>query len=217
MLKSLSVFWKDKDDRRKLIGQLDRVDDGFEFHYLKGAREFEFRGLPEFPLTGDSFKRQQLFATFSSRLPSPMRPDFQSMIDSWGVSNSEDQLEVLAKSGGYSATDSMEFYEVRNDLSRELEFRIAAMTNARFDVPQDLKLGESLDLKPEPTNSHDEHATFVIVRGDTKIGYVPNSYSELIAERLKSGAVLRCSLVRKIEVPRDRPGWVAGVVEESQH
>ncbi len=113
MVKSLGVLWKDLQDRRHLIGQLDRVEDGFEFRYVDGVQELDFRGLPEFPLDAGPFVRRQLFATFSSRLPSPARPDFKKMLASWGVVSVDDQLEILAKSGGYSATDSMEFYEVK--------------------------------------------------------------------------------------------------------
>ncbi len=212
MLKSLSVLWKDAQDRRQLIGQLDRTDEGFEFRYLDGAMGAGFRGLPEFPLKGGTSKRRQLFATFSSRLPSPARPDFRRMLESWGVANHDDQLEILAKSGGYSATDSMEFYEVRDELARPLEFRIAGMHYK--ELPQDLSVGETLLLEPEPTNEQDPHASFVIARGSTKLGYVPNSYSELIADHLKRGVALSCHLARKIEVPQNRPGWVAVVVAQ---
>lgn len=215
MLKSLSVLWKDTQDRRQLIGQLERTDDGFEFRYLEGAKGFDFRGLPEFPLKESPFTRRQLFATFSSRLPSPARPDFKAMLGSWGVVNPDDQLEILAKSGGYSATDSMEFYEVRDELARPLEFRIAGMHYK--ELPQDLSVGERLLLAPESTNEWDPHATFVIARGSTKLGYVPNSYSKLIADHLKRGVALSCHLARKIEVPQDRPGWVAVVVARPLH
>ena len=204
-VKRLEVLWKDEYDRRQLIGQLDRIDDGFEFRYLDGAKNFAFRGLPEFPLVKEEkvFKRERLFATFSSRLPSPVRPDFEQMLKSWGVINKDDQLEILAKSGGFSATDSMEFYEFRNDLKKPLEFRIEGMIYKK--EPTDFKIGEVLTLERD-----DEFGTFVTVRGDIKLGYVPNSYSELLSKHLPS-SLLHCELTRKIEVPQDRPSWVAVV------
>ena len=97
---------------RFYIGELTRLKDGFEFRYVKDADKIEgLRGLPEFPYDQGPFKRKDLFATFSSRLPSTCRPDYDSIMTRLGVEDPTDPFEILYKSK--SATDNLVF-AVRN-------------------------------------------------------------------------------------------------------
>ena len=56
------------------------------------------------------YKSPRLFPVFSQRVPLPSRPDFRSIMDSWGVCECEysDPLAILAKSGGKLLTDHIE-------------------------------------------------------------------------------------------------------------
>ena len=158
------------------------------------------------------YRSRYLFPTFAQRIPSPKRPDYQVILESWGVEHNDDLLEILALSGGIQATDRLELADYRapdDSLSDPLLFRIAGM---KFQTEKTvLHVGDHLDLLHEKGNPHDPDATLVLTRSGIRFGYVPRQYSRLVAGILASGRALDTVAVRELAVPADMGRWVVQV------
>ena len=55
-----------------------------------------------------------------------------------------------------------------------------------LEVWKDLKIGDALDLIPEPDNRYDKHAV-VVAFGDHKLGYLPRSQNRTVSKILRAG------------------------------
>src|SRR5438128_3136624 len=211
----LFVLWSDpQDGTRYVIGDLSREVDGFKFAYGRELDRALARGLkllPEFPDRSKSYGERHLFSTFAQRIPSPARPDFSQMMDSWGVRVElrDDPMEILARSGGIQATDRLELAEFRDDLdplTQPLLFRVAGPKH--HDGTPQLCAGEHVVLLREKANPHDEYATLVLKKAGRPIGYVPRQYSKMISQHLDTGHALETVAVQRLVVPPDRGRWL---------
>ena len=216
------IWGEPEDGTRRVIGELWRDTAGFAFGYghdLAKARAKGFRLLAEFPdergLTAP-YRSTYLFATFAQRVPSPKRSDFHRVMQSWGVADSDNPLEVLARSGGIQMTDRVELAEHRldaDDLSEPLLVRIAGMTKHSGAVH--IQVGDAVTLTREPHNAHDENATMIVAPGGEKAGYVPRQYSAMVAGLLDAGAQLEATAVRQLGVPADVGRWVVRIARRA--
>ena len=55
-----------------------------------------------------------------------------------------------------------------------------------LEVWKQLKIGQELDLYPEPDNRYDEHAVIVSFDGK-KLGYLPRSQNRVVSKILQAG------------------------------
>jgi hypothetical protein len=214
----LFVLWSDPDrGRRHLIGHLERRAGVFRFWYdaeLATAERKGFSRLPAFPdARGETapYEARYLFASFAERIPARARPDAADMLAEWGVEHRDDQLEVLARSGGIRATDRLELAEYRaadDELAKPLEFRLAGTTHVEG---AQLRVGEHLELHREPHNEADPCATIVVTIGGQRAGYVPRQYSAMVSRLLDRGDRIDASAVRPLMLPDDAGKWVIRV------
>ncbi len=133
-------------------------------------------------------------------------------MQSWGVTDRDNPLEVLARSGGIQMTDRVELAEPRteaDDLHEPLVVRIAGMKKHPGAVH--IQVGDALSLVREPTNAHDDKATMLFAAGE-KAGYVPRQYSALIARLLDAGVPLEATAVRQLGAPAEVGRWVVRLV-----
>lgn len=216
----LFVLWGEPSaGRRSIIGRLWRAGGEFHFSYLpEGLSEAQQRGfkpLPEFPLVQDYHSRY-LFSTFAQRIPSPKRPDYQAMLDAWGVTG-DDQLEILAVSGGIQHTDTLELAEERSaddSLDQELRFRMAA--ERFFPDASRLAAGVELELRRDLSNDADPFASWLVLSDGKEVGYVPRQYAELVARHIKARHAISAAVVRRLPIPLDRGRWLIVVRRESR-
>lgn len=220
----LYVIWREPTEAgtRHIVGELTRVSDGFHFAYqpehVGVAKERGFVDVPGFPYATDDpeevFKSGYLFPFFVERIPSPRREDYLDLLSSWGVESKDDLLEILAKSGGVSATDRFELAEYRDeqdDLERPLEFRVAGARH-RPQAANLLTQGDEVLFQRERDNPVDPDATMVVTTQRTHIGYVPRQYASLLARHLQIRSQLRAVAVRKLLLPEETIGsWVVRV------
>jgi hypothetical protein len=216
----LFVLWNDPvEGARYVVGELWRDFGLFFFAYsddvsLGRARRAGFHLLPEFPeqqrTKARPYSSPYLFSTFAQRIPSPKRPDRNEMMASWGVEHPDDQLEVLARSGGVQMTDNVELAEYRSsddDLQRPLYFRVAG--EKYYEGGKLLRENAKVELRREPKNEHDSSATLLLLLdATTPIGYVPRQYSAMIARLLDAGEKLEARAVRRLVLPEDRGRWI---------
>lgn len=216
----LFVLWSDpgqvREGQRHVIGELWRdAREGFAFAYaadLSGATKAGFSPGGEFPELRHAeqpYRSRHLFWTFAERIPSPRRPDYRQLMESWGVQQPDDQFEVLALSGGVQTTDRLELAEYRaddDDLTDVLRFRLAGERHCAG--VEELAAGDSLELRVEPENKFDSHATQVLFRGDQKIGYVPVQYAKIFSALLRQWRRLEARAERRLLLPAERGRWV---------
>lgn len=222
MIDRLFVLWSDPEKgRRHVVGHLERRGGAFRFWYdddLSLAESRGFARLPAFPELrheADAYEARYLFASFAERIPSRSRPDTAAMFEEWGVVHPDDQLEILARSGGVRATDRIELAEYRaldDDLSRPLEFRIAA---SKYVEGAELTAGEAVILERQPENEFDSCATIVVAHSGRRAGYVPKQHSALVARLLDAGTKIEGMTVRRLSLPDDAGKWVVRISRAS--
>src|SRR5271169_2040013 len=87
------------------IGELEKREGRFFFHYLDVFRELRLSPIPGFPdlYRKDPYVSDQLFAFFRERLPDRSRPEIQELIKTLHV-REDDELRLLAALSRRSVT-----------------------------------------------------------------------------------------------------------------
>ena len=216
----LHVIWQTPDDdgTRLVVGELRRESGGYRFTYgvgtadLAEAQRRGFAPLTTFPDLGREYRSPYLFATFAQRLPSPARPDFAAIMKAWDVAEGDDQIAILARSGGRQMTDqssSPKLVGVEDELRTPLDFRVSGM--ARRASAGLLSEGQPLALRRHPENEHDACATLMLTFRGEEIGWVPRQYSELVARHLEAGHRVSAVALRRLSLPADPDRWIVRV------
>ena len=219
LIDRLFVLWRaPADGARHVVGHLTRrPGEAFRFWYaddVSGALAQGFSWFPTFPehrTESAPYEARYLWTTFADRIPSPHRPDAKQILATWGVANSDDPFDVLARSGGLRATDRIELAEHRASddmLTSPLEFRVAGGRHVPLGHRARLATGDELLLRREPDNPRDPAASLVLSRNDQRAGYVPRQYSALVARLLDQNVTLAVVAVRELSVPDEVDRWV---------
>ncbi len=217
----LFVLWTIPTVRRYVIGQLWRSEGYYFFGYrrelVREAIDAGFQLLPEFPEykgLEDPYRAPYLFRTFQQRIPPPSRSDYGQILESWGLSQSDDPFEILARSGGILLTDRIELSEYRavdDNLERPLTFRLAGESHYQH-ASNDLAVGTRLSLRRQPDNILDPFATVVLIAQDGRqVGWVPREYSQLVAWHLDKGREFEAHVERRLVLPQERGRWVVRI------
>lgn len=215
----LLVLWREPTDdgSRHVVGHLREANGEYSFEYateLGAAKAQGFQLFLEFPVERDVYTSRYLFPSFSQRVPSPARPDFGRLMQSWGVVNADDKMEILAKSGGLQLTDRIELAEFRNEddaLAQPLEFRVAGARHR--DPAPTFDVGMVVTLRAEPENVADAFAVRVEDTAGAFAGYVPRQYSRLVSRWLGERTTLHARVVRLLVEPGSAAGRAVVLVE----
>jgi hypothetical protein len=111
----LFVAWRRPEGTIVPVGQLDRVSgpegDRFVFVYLNGAAtQDDFAPLVEFPDLQRVYSSDRLFPFLENRIVPETRADWPSYGGAMGLHRRADPFFVLARTGGYRATDTFEVF-----------------------------------------------------------------------------------------------------------
>ena len=87
---------------------------------MKKAQEYGFSPLPYLPRIDAEYFREELFRSFSERLPWHGKKDVNSVLKEYNLEE-YDAFELLKKSGGKISTDSFEFIPSFDEESIALE------------------------------------------------------------------------------------------------
>lgn len=139
------------------------------------------RGLPGLPL-GETTVAPDLFPLFGQRIVSPRRADHDEALDLLALDPLAEPFEVLARSGGRSATDTLELTPMPEPGPLDLRFLVHGvrhLTEAERERIETLHPGQPLALRPEPTNPQDADAVLVTDDGH-RLGYVPRPLLEYV-------------------------------------
>lgn len=159
------------------IGELARGEHGYTFTYLPDVT----RALPGMP-RGEVYESADLFPLFSHRVISPRRADHADYLAGLDLEPDAEPFEVLTRSGGLSAVDTLELTPIPEPGPVELRFLVHGIRHladdeqARIDT---LTAGQSLRLVPAPNTPTDDRAVLVTDDG-CRLGYVPRPLTEYV-------------------------------------
>lgn len=193
MKKILWLIWKNPTTRiRYKVGTLTVHMNNYDFRYNSNECNFEEIGFDYFPGFSDVkkiYSSQTLFESILNRLPNKNRPDYNKIIESYGLNEESSDIEILEKTKGRLLTDTFEFVPEFN--FNKIEFEIAGTRHysGLKKCKKELKIGDKLTLEIE-NNDYDENA--VIVKFEKyKLGYVPRYYSKQLSDLLKRNIVYK--------------------------
>ena len=108
------MIWKNEEGESFKVGELSRQAEKYYFKYdidgVEKAEEYGFSPLPNLPRVDVEYFREELFQSFSTRLPVHGKKDISSVLKQYDL-KAYDAFELLKKSGGKISTDSFEFVE----------------------------------------------------------------------------------------------------------
>ena len=115
---ALYVTWQDRASRKIFaVGRLVRLHDpagAYEFAYVAGAREAEaagFKPFVGFPSLSAVYRSRELPPFFANRVMPTGRPDYANFVQRLALApDAAGPDEILARSGGVRATDSVELF-----------------------------------------------------------------------------------------------------------
>lgn len=187
-MKALFVVWQEPDTRRWVpVARLTRDNGTFRFTYTKGALESEkFAGFGRMDNLRASYESKELFPLFANRILPKSRSDYRAYLHWLGLDErSADDLEVLARSGGMRATDTLEIIPCPEPTSDNKYVVYFFSHGLRYLSTKDqervslLNAGERLYLMRDMQNRVDAMA--LLMRTDDPIsvvGYCPRYYSK---------------------------------------
>ncbi|MCL2384050.1 MAG: HIRAN domain-containing protein [Oscillospiraceae bacterium] len=201
MKQELWLIWKDPTSRRRyVIGTLNKYPEEYVFEYnvevMEKLKTIGFDYFPGFENISNRHSSRELFTNIKSRLPNPTRPDYIEILESYGLSSSNTEMEILEKTRGRLYTDNFEFVLYFN--TDRLEFDIAG-TRYCEDLKkckENLQIGDNLRLELEPNNKYDSNAIKILYdeNKNYKIGYVPRYYSEQLSSLLENYAEYKATI-----------------------
>jgi hypothetical protein len=188
MMRKLCIFWQNPSTRRWYpVGKLTRIDDLYEFVYTKGAEEAE--GFVPFGRMNDLTKVYQsteLFPLFANRVRARSRPEYDQYVRWIGAdATPDDEMLILARTGGARATDSLMVY-AKPEPNERCEFDLFFLSHGIRHLPRaaierinSLKEGDKLYPMLDIFNSFDGDA-IVLRTGDPVwlAGYVPRFFAK---------------------------------------
>lgn len=186
-MKALFVAWQNPTTRQWApVGRLTHEGGAYKFVYTKGAKECE--GFEPFGRMRDldaAYVSDTLFPLFANRLLPKSRPEYGDYLRWLGLDEtSHNELEVLARSGGVRATDTLQIFPCP-EFTKERLYEVYFFSHGlRHLIPQnqnrvaDLRSGERLFLMQDLQNEHDAMA-LLLRTGDpiSIVGYCPRYYS----------------------------------------
>lgn len=188
MIKTL-ITWKNPTLRdRYEVGELIYNNDKYIFKYncdLTDAEKCGFKGLGEFDNLTKEYISDELFLTFSTRIPNKKRRDFKKFLEENKISETASDLEILMSTRGVLATDTIELFEKIDFEQDEIK---SFLVGTRHCITEHTHLDENMKIEivQEPENLKDRFAVYVNNEKKEKLGYVPRIFSKKIIEWLGS-------------------------------
>jgi uncharacterized protein YegP (UPF0339 family) len=195
-VRRLFVAWQDPTTRSITpVGCLTRRQgsdgDTFVFYYLRRVRQLpHFRPFVGFPALDQTYESASLFPFFENRIMPRTRDDYGDYVEMLGLSVEADPFEILARSEGRRATDTIEVFPEPNldngtVTCRFLVHGVRHIAGAH-DAIDDLRVGEALYVLPDPLNEFDEQAVLLRTGDYRLVGYLPAYLTSLIHRPLNA-------------------------------
>ncbi|MCQ6264498.1 HIRAN domain-containing protein [Fictibacillus sp. WQ 8-8] len=221
----LLLIWKDSESRQRFtVGELSysEEDETYRFQYknpqLDDALSHGFKDYPNFPDLNKQYEiKDTLFKSIKSRLPKQKRPDYQEILDRYGLDPDCTELELLEATRGRIATDNFEFVKAITYSPGEpfnITFDLAAARHYKFqDVADKLNIGDPIKLELDTENIYDKYAVSVLTTSGEKIGFIPKYYSYEVHKLLKENHNYKAVLIELDSTNQNPDEWAKISVE----
>lgn len=183
----LYVTWQDPDTRLwHPVGRLSHNQGTYEFAYTRGAKaSSKFVPFGRMLDLGVVYLSNELFPLFANRLLPKSRPEYRDYLKWLGLNERKaDEMEMLARSGGQRATDTLEIVPCPEP-SAENRYEVYFFSHGLRHMSEKdqarattLQAGERLFVMQDRQNKSDAMA--LLLRTDdpmSMVGYVPRYYS----------------------------------------
>ena len=210
-MRKLGVFWQDPDTRRWYpVGMLTRTADLYKFVYTEGAREA--KGFVPFGRMKDlnkTYKSTDLFPLFANRILARSRPEYDQYVRWIGAETApDDEMLILARTGGARATDSLMIY-AKPEPNERSEFDLFFLCHGIRHLPRAAierinKLTEGDPLYPmfDVLNPFDVDAVGLRTNDPVwLVGYVPRFFARDVRMCIEAAEPSRI----KLQVMRVNP------------
>lgn len=208
------VVWQNPETREFLhVGHLeaDESSDSPQYRFAyesDGKTHPAFRPFSAFPDLHAVYTSDHLFSFFGNRVMSSRRPDFDQYIEALDLDLEEaSPLEVLARSGGERATDTVQVVPDARRIDDRTEERLFLVSGCRHidDIESRLAClgaGDELLVRPRPANEWDPRALALTMNtvDEQEVGYIPGYLLSQVHKELESGADVRV-VVERINGP----------------
>ena len=197
---------------RRIVGEIERVEDGTVFRYLENLPDYQearregFKGFPAFSIgKGQEYTSSGVLKAFMRRLPPRKRDDFSEYLEQFRLPIPFDgsDMALLAYTGAKLPGDG---FEIIPDLADalppiELVMEVAGFRHQAVSASS-LSVGEPVTLVAEPDNAADPDAIAVHRRAD-RIGYIAKPYCATVANWLRAYRVE--ATIERINGKPERP------------
>jgi len=221
VLEELFVVWQNPKMHEYFpVGLLRHLDDGgeehYEFTYIKGASDAAGQGFEPFlafPKLGKTYYSKDLFPFFTNRVLLPSRSDYKEFVSSLGLTaESSSPMQILARSGGRRATDSIEVFAPplrdraagRNGLASYffLAHGVRHMKNCAQQLAENLEYGDRLFIMHDLQNPADKDALTLRTEDYCCVGFLPRYLLVDFWELVKTNGAIEVTVtVEKLNPP----------------
>lgn len=194
---ALYVTWQDHQSRKIFpVGRLVRLLDppgAYEFAYVQGAHEAEkagFRPFLTFPSRSGVYRSQSLLPFFTNRVMSKGRPDYASFVRRLDLApETAGPDEILARSGGVRATDTVEIFAepTRQEDGRwQAIFLVRSIRHlhAGEETASSLQVGQRLFCMLDIQNPRNRRAVALRTEDHRIVGFCPDYLTDYLDEIL---------------------------------
>jgi hypothetical protein len=181
------------------VGYLTCRPDGYEFRYVQPSEGV--RPLLGFGDLSRTYYSSELFPLFAERIMSARRPDRATYLEALDLSEDSEPWEVLMRSGGRRAGDTIEVLPEPAVLpggETRCTFLVHGVRHCgpdASDTIRQLRPGHLLKLRWEPENPVNERAVLVLNDSGVALGYVPDPLVDYVHTVIDTGEY-RLSVVR---------------------
>jgi len=180
----LFVSWKNSNQQRVPIGQLEFKDGYYIFQYTQGALKDNFRPFDGMKHLNRVYESKELFPFFKNRLLQKSRPEYQDYLRWLNIKDETlHPMIELTITGGVRATDSFELYPLpQKEKEYVVKFfsrgirHLAKSYNQRVEG---LKENRKLYLMRDIQNELDNYALVLRTNNPIElVGYCPSFYTK---------------------------------------
>ncbi len=180
------VVWQNPETRIfTRVGRLEVRTDGYEFRYDESAADVEgFEPFLAFPDLSEPYRSEELFPFFGNRVLSARRPDYPIYLERLGLAEA-DPVEILARSGGGRATDTVHLVPEPVLTSAgyvELRFLASGVRHADPDGThlRSVSAGDVLVVRDDVENPVNPLALLLDTTTGASVGWVPDYLLETV-------------------------------------
>jgi HIRAN domain len=192
LIDTLYVTWQDPETRSWYpVGMLSLEDGDYTFMYTRGVLASE-RFIPFGSMNNIETKyiSKTLFPLFANRLLAKSRPEYDQYISWMGLPQKDmNPLEILARSGGERATDSLQIYACPTKTAEgkyETYFFCHGIRHMRGNIAHEverLEPGQELFPMLDTLNPHDADAVALRTADPAMmIGYCPRYLAKDVSQ-----------------------------------